>query len=80
MVKQRDSSQLVELVRTVLRVRNCLVERERHEGVTTMKGWEVNLARQLLKKGIPGSLGEFIFKYNHEIKYLCLINGSPSLR
>ena len=36
MVKQRDSSQLVGLVRTVLRVRNCLVERERQEGVDAM--------------------------------------------
>ena len=36
MVEQRDSSQLVGLVRTVLRVRNCLVERERQEGVDAM--------------------------------------------
>ena len=36
MVEQMDRSQLVELVRTVLRMRNCLVERERNEGVATM--------------------------------------------
>ena len=36
MVEQMDRSQLVGLVRTVLRVRNCLVERERQEGVDAM--------------------------------------------
>ena len=36
MVEQIDRSQLVGLVRTVLRVRNCLVERERQEGVDAM--------------------------------------------
>ena len=36
MVEQMDRSQLVGLVRNVLRVRNCLVERERQEGVDTM--------------------------------------------
>ena len=36
MVEQMDRSQLVELVRTVLRMRNCLVEREGNEGVATM--------------------------------------------
>ena len=35
-VEQRDRSQLVRLVRTVLRVRNCLGEREVQEGVDTM--------------------------------------------
>ena len=36
MVEQMDRSQVVGLVRTVLRVRNCLVERERQEGVDAM--------------------------------------------
>ena len=39
MVEQRDSSQLVGLVRTVLRVRNCLVERERQEGSIPCLRW-----------------------------------------
>ena len=36
MVEQMDRSQLVGSVRNVLRARNCLVERERQEGVDTM--------------------------------------------
>ena len=45
MVEQMDRSQLVGLVRTVLRVRNCLVERERQEGVDTM----LEMASTILK-------------------------------
>ena len=39
MVEQRDRSQLVGLARTVLRVRNCLVERERQEGSIPCLRW-----------------------------------------
>ena len=39
MVEQRDRSQLVGLVRNVLRVRNCLVERERQEGSIPCLRW-----------------------------------------
>ena len=44
-VEQRDRSQLVRLVRTVLRVRNCLGEREVQEGVDTM----LEMASTILK-------------------------------
>ena len=44
-VEQRDRSQLVGLARTVLRVRNCLVKRERQEGVDTI----IEMASTILK-------------------------------
>ena len=39
MVEQMDRSQLVGLVRNVLRVRNCLVERERQDGSISCFRW-----------------------------------------
>ena len=45
MVEQMVTSQLVGFVRTVLRVRNCLVEREGQEGVDTM----LSMASTILK-------------------------------
>ena len=45
-VDQMDRSQLVGLVRTVLSIRNCLVEKESQEGVETMQG----MARSILKQ------------------------------
>ena len=39
MVEQMGRSQLLGLVRTVLRVRNCLVERERQEGSIPCLRW-----------------------------------------
>ena len=45
MVEQRDRSQLMGLVRTVRRVRNCLVEKEKQEGVDIM----LEMASTILK-------------------------------
>ena len=45
-VEQMERSQLVGLVRTVLGVRNCLVEKEYHQGVETMQ----EIARTILKQ------------------------------